>query len=222
MITFDNVHKKFDSKTIALEDIDLEIKDHEFLFLTGPTGAGKTTFFRLLIRDLLPSRGRVIVGDWDITKLPSNKIPHLRKKVGVVFQDLKLLLDRTIFENIALPLEISGKDTATIRKRVEELLRLVGLERLGNRFPRELSGGELQSAAIARAVSGEPEILLADEPTGNLDIGTSWGIMKLLSEINSRGTTVIMATHNVDIVSSLKKRTVTLNKGRIVKDEKHA
>ena len=222
MIKFDNVHKKFDSKTTALEDIDVEIADHEFLFLTGPTGAGKTTFFRLLIRDLLPSKGRVIVGDWDITKLPSSKIPQLRKKVGVVFQDLKLLLDRTIFENIALPLEISGKKSDEIKKRVEELLAMVGLEALGGRFPRELSGGELQRAAIARAISGEPEILLADEPTGNLDIGTSWGIMKLLSEINKRGTTVIMATHNVDITSSLKKRTITLAKGRIAKDEKHA
>lgn len=221
MIKFDKVYKKFDSKTTALEDIDLEIADHEFLFLTGPTGAGKTTFFRLLIRDLLPTKGQVIVGDWDITKLPSNKIPHLRKKVGVVFQDLKLLLDRTIFENIALPLEISGKDRAAIKTRVNELLGMVGLEGLGNRFPREVAGGELQRAAIARAISSEPEILLADEPTGNLDIGTSWGIMKLLTEINSKGTTIIMATHNVDIISSLKKRTITLNKGKIVKDEKH-
>lgn len=219
MITFEKVVKKFDSKTAALDDIDLVIKDHEFVFLTGPTGAGKTTLFRLLIRDILPTKGRVVVGDWDITKLPSSKIPQLRRKIGFVFQDLRLLIDRTIFENVALPLEILGKDTAQIKKKVQDLLAMVGLESKAIRFPRELSGGELQRAAIARAISVEPEILLADEPTGNLDIGTSWGIMKLISEINERGTTVLMATHNVDIVGSLKKRTVTLEKGKIVKDE---
>lgn len=222
MIKFEKVAKKFGPTSTALEEIDLEIGDREFVFLTGPTGAGKTTFFRLLIRDLLPTAGRVIVGDWDLTKLPSSKIPNLRKKIGVVFQDLKLLLDRTIFENIALPLEISGKKQEEIKKKVEELLAMVGLAGFGHRFPRELSGGELQRVAIARAISADPQILLADEPTGNLDIGTSWGIMKLLSEINEKGTTVIMATHNVDIVSTLKKRKITLDKGRIVKDEKHA
>lgn len=220
MIKFEKVIKKFDSKTTALEDIDLTIDKGEFVFLTGPTGAGKTTFFRLLIRDLLPTHGRVIVGDWDITKLPSSKIPTLRKKIGVIFQDLKLLMDRTIFENIALPLEIVGKNQAAIKKKVDELLHLVGLEHAENRFPRELSGGEVQRVAIARAVSIEPEILLADEPTGNLDIGTSWGIMKLLTDINERGTTIVMATHNVDIISSLKKRTITLDKGKITKDDK--
>lgn len=220
MIKFENVAKKFDAKTTALEDIDLEIADREFVFLTGPTGAGKTTLFRLLIRDLLPSKGSIVVGDWDVTKLPASKIPDLRKRIGIVFQDLKLLADRTLFENIALPLEILGKTPQVIQKKVDGLLELVGLSGMGHRFPQELSGGELQRAAIARAISGEPAILLADEPTGNLDIGTSWGIMKLLSDINQRGTTVIMASHNVDIVSSLKKRTVALNKGKLVKDEK--
>lgn len=222
MIKFDKVIKKFDSKTTALDAIDLEIGDKEFVFLTGATGAGKTTFFRLLLRDILPTTGTVIVDEWDITKLPSHKIPALRKKIGVIFQDLKLLMDRTIFENIALPLEISGKSHSAVKKRVDELILMVGLDGLGKRFPRELSGGEMQRAAIARAISVEPSILLADEPTGNLDIGTSWGIMKLLSDINEKGTTIIMATHNVDIVTSLKKRTITLNKGKIVKDEKHA
>ena len=144
MIKFDKVVKKFDSKTTALDDITIEIADREFVFLTGPTGSGKTTFFRLLMRDILPTRGSIIVGDWDITKLPSSKIPHLRKKIGIVFQDLKLLLDRTIFENVSLPLEISGKSPQVVKKRVDELLELVGLADLRHRFPKELSGGELQ------------------------------------------------------------------------------
>src|SRR3989344_965319 len=220
MIKFDKVVKKFDSKTTALDDITVEIADGEFVFLTGPTGSGKTTFFRLLMRDLLPTKGNVIIGNWDITKLPSSKIPQLRKKIGIIFQDLKLLLDRTIFENVALPLEISGKAPLVVKKRVDELLDLVGLANMEHRFPKELSGGELQRAAIARAVGAEPEILLADDPTGNLDLGTSWGIMKLLSGINEKGTTIIMATHNVDIITSLKKRTIMLEKGKIVKDEK--
>lgn len=221
MIKFDKVVKKFGS-TSALDNIDLEINDKEFVFLTGPTGAGKTTFFRLLIRDLLPTKGKVFVGDLDLSKLPSHKIPHLRKKIGVVFQDLKLLLDRTIFENIALPLEIIGEKPPEIKKRVEELLSQVGLSGFGTRFPLELSGGELQRVSIARAIAAEPQILLADEPTGNLDIGTSWGIMKLLSEINERGTTIIMATHNIDIVATLKKRKIVLDKGKVTKDEKRS
>lgn len=220
MIKFENVIKKFDSKTTALEDIDVAIEKSEFVFLVGPTGSGKTTFFRLLIRDLLPTKGRVIVGDWDITKLPSSKIPSLRKKIGVVFQDLKLLLDRTIFENVALPLEILGRKPSVIKQKVEELLKQVGLDSHGYRFPKELSGGELQRVALARALAMEPDILLADEPTGNLDIGTAWSIMKILSDTNSAGTTVIMASHNVDIVGSLRKRIIMLDKGRIVKDEK--
>lgn len=221
MIRFQNVAKKYGSKTTALEDIDLSIEKGEFVFLVGQTGSGKTTFFRLLIRDILPTKGSVFVGDWDVTKLPSHKIPLLRKKIGVVFQDLKLLLDRTIFENVALPLEIVGKQGMVIKEQVEKMLSLVGLEQLGDRFPRELSGGELQRTALARALISNPEILLADEPTGNLDIGTAWAIMKLLSEINKKGTTVIMATHNIDIISTLKKRTITLDKGKILKDEKH-
>lgn len=221
MIKFENVVKKFGKEITALEDIDVEIKDKEFVFLMGPTGSGKTTFFRLLIRDLLPTKGTVIVGDWDITKLPSHKIPALRKKIGVVFQDLKLLLDRTVFENVALPLEILGRKQAVIKAKVDEILTMVGLAKLMRRFPRELSGGELQRAALARALVIEPQILLADEPTGNLDLNTSFEIMKILSEINSRGTTVVMATHNVEIAGSLKKRTITLDKGKIVKDEKH-
>lgn len=220
MIKFDKVIKKYGNSIVALEDINVAIEDKEFVFLVGPTGSGKTTFFRLLIRDLIPTKGRVIVGDWDITKLPSSKIPGLRKKIGVVFQDLKLLIDRTIFENVSLPLEILGKSQSYIKNKVYEVTSMVGISNLASRFPKELSGGELQRAALARAIITQPEILLADEPTGNLDIGTSWEIMKVLSDINEKGTTVVMASHNTDIISTLKKRTITLDKGRIVKDEK--
>ena len=188
--------------------------------MVGPTGAGKTTIFRILIRDVLPSEGSVIVNDWDVVTLPKNKIPHLRKKVGIVFQDLKLLLDRTIFENVVLPLEVAGIKTEEALKIVENILMQVGLTEHRDKFPVQLSGGELQRAAIARALVLSPEILLADEPTGNLDAATSWEIVKLLSDINKKGTTVVMATHNRDIVKSLGKRIIQMEKGKIINDEK--
>ncbi|MBI2031351.1 MAG: cell division ATP-binding protein FtsE [Candidatus Levybacteria bacterium] len=220
MIKLDKVSKKFGTGVFALSEINLNVDKQEFVFLVGPTGSGKTTIFRLITRELLPTEGVIIVNDWNIGKLPKQKIPHLRKKVGVVFQDLKLLLDRTIFENIALPLEIVGKKEEEIKRKVEEVLTQVGLIEHKDKFPIQLSGGEMQRAAIARALVLSPEILLADEPTGNLDIETSWEIVKILSDINAKGTTIIMATHNTDIVSKLSKRVVKLEKGRIVKDEK--
>lgn len=222
MIRFENVVKQFGQNSLALSGIDLVIDKNEYVFLVGPSGSGKTTFLRLLIRDLVPTQGRIIVADWDLTKLPSHKIPHLRKKIGVVFQDLKLLVDRTIYENIALPLEIAGVNEKEIEKKVHELLELVGLSGYAKRFPKELSGGELQRIALARALVTDPEILLADEPTGNLDMGTTWSIMKILDDIHKRGTTIIMATHNTDVIESLKKRTITLESGKLVKDEKPA
>ena len=163
---------------------------------------------------------RSFLGDWDITKLPNNKVPHLRKRIGVVFQDLKMLMDRTIFENIMLPLEMANVDTKIAKQQVEQILGQVGILEHKDKFPIQLSGGELQRAAIARALVFSPEILLADEPTGNLDTTTSWEIVKLLQDINALGTTVIMATHNTDIVNSLLKRVITLNKGVLEKDEK--
>lgn len=220
MIRMQNVSKKYGIGTSGLSNISLTIDKGEFVFLVGPTGSGKTTFFRLLIRDLLPSEGSIIVGDWDIGKLPKQKIPHLRKKVGTVFQDLKLLFDRTIFENILLPLEIAGIRPQDARKRVDELMEEVGIHMHKYKFPIQLSGGEMQRAAIARALALAPEILLADEPTGNLDPATSRDIVKLLSRINEKGTTIIMATHNADIVNSLAKRVLILDKGNLVKDEK--
>lgn len=222
MIKLDNVSKKFATGTFGVSDINFSVDKGEFVFLIGPTGSGKTTIFRLLTREMLPTEGSIIVNDWDIVKLPKQKIPHLRKKVGVVFQDLKLLLDRTILENISLPLEVSGVSTGEAKKRVEEVLTQVGLISHKDKFPIQLSGGELQRAAIARALILSPEILLADEPTGNLDSATSWEIVKILSDINEKGTTIIMATHNADIVKSLSKRTLELEKGKLVHDSKHA
>ncbi len=219
MIKLDKVSKKFGTGTFGLSEVSLDIGKGEFVFLVGSTGAGKTTIFRLLIRDILPTEGNVIVNDWDVVKLPKNKISSLRKKVGFVFQDLKLLLDRTVFENVVLPLEVAGVKLDQATKTVEEILAQVGLSEHKDKFPVQLSGGELQRAAIARALVLSPEILLADEPTGNLDAATSWEIVKLLSDINKKGTTVVMATHNTDIVKSLGKRVVHIEKGKIIKDE---
>lgn len=219
MIILQNVSKKFGTGVFGLSDISFSVEKGEFLFLVGPTGAGKTTIFKLLIKESDPSEGSIRVGEWEITKLPKNQVPQLRKKIGVVFQDLKLLLDRTIFENVLLPLDVIGISEKEARQKVEEILTQVGIIEHKEKFPVQLSGGELQRAAIARALVLEPEVLLADEPTGNLDTATSWEIVKLLSDINERGTTVIMATHNADIVKSLKKRVIELERGKIAKDE---
>lgn len=218
MIVLQNVSKKFGTGVYGLSDISFSVEKGEFIFLVGPTGAGKTTIFKLLIKESDASNGSIRVGEWEITKLPKDKIPQLRKKIGVVFQDLKLLLDRTISENILLPLDVIGLSDAEAKQRVEEILTQVGIIQHKDKFPVQLSGGELQRAAIARALVLEPEVLLADEPTGNLDTATSWEIVKLLSDINDKGTTVIMATHNVDIVKNLKKRVIELEKGTITKD----
>lgn len=220
MIKLDKVSKKFWNGSLGLSGVSLVIEKGEFVFLVGPTGSGKTTLFRLLIRETLPSEGTIIVGDFDIIKLAHHKIPHLRKKIGVVFQDLKLLLDRTIFENIALPLEVTGVNSQEAKQRVEEVMLKIGIMDHKDKFPIQLSGGELQRVAISRALILSPEILLADEPTGNLDPKTSKEIVNLLLDINKNGTTVVMATHNADIVNTLAKRVVALEKGRLIKDEK--
>jgi len=220
MIKLDKVTKKFGTGEFGLLDVSFAIERGEFVFLVGPTGAGKTTIFRLLIRELLPTEGSVVVNDWDIVNLPKNKISNLRKKIGFVFQDLKLLLDRTVFENVALPLEVAGIKADDAVKTVDEILEQVGLKEHRDKFPVQLSGGELQRTAIARALVLSPEILLADEPTGNLDAATSWEIVKILSDINKKGATVVMATHNRDIVKSLEKRIIHIEKGKIIKDEK--
>ena len=220
MIKLDKVSKKFGTGVFGLADISLSVEKKEFVFLVGPTGSGKTTIFRLLIREILPTEGTVIVNDWDLTKLPKHQIPHLRKKIGVVFQDLKLLFDRTVFENVLMPLEVTGVRVEEAKQRVEEVLTQIGIIEHKDKFPIQLSGGELQRVAIARALVLSPQILLADEPTGNLDSATSWEIVKLLSDINEKGTTVIMATHNIDIVKNLSKRVIALEKGKLVRDDK--
>ena len=219
MILFEAVSKKFGS-TLALEDISLEIKQGEFVFLVGSSGAGKSTMLRILTREAIPTSGKVLVNHSDITKLKDNDVPNLRRKIGVVFQDFKLLDDRTVFENVSLTLEVLGKDDGEIAKMVEHILKLVEIWDRRNLFPRQLSGGEAQRTAIARAIVGKPDILLADEPTGDLDPKTAWGVIQLLNEINSWGTTVLMATHNQEIVNTLKKRVVILKKGKIIKDSK--
>lgn len=219
MIEFTAVSKIYTGHE-ALVDVDLRIEDGEFVFLIGPSGAGKTTILRLIIRDLVPSNGTVLVDQWNIGKLSKRKLHHLRRHVGMIFQDFKILSDRTVYENIAIALEILGKKPATIKREVHDVAKLVGIEDKLRKFPAQLSAGELQRTSIARAMIMGPKILLADEPTGNLDPENAWNILSLLSEINALGTTVIMATHNMELVNHLKRRTITMNSGKVLRDEK--
>ena len=219
MISFQNISKKYGS-TLAIDDISLEVKQGEFVFLVGSSGAGKSTLLRILTREIVPSSGKIFINNIDIIKLKPKDIPNLRRKVGIVFQDFKLLDDRTVFENVALALEVLDKKDEEINKMVEHILKLVEIWDKRNLFPRQLSGGEAQRTAIARAIVGKPDILLADEPTGDLDPKTAWGVIQLLNEINSWGTTVVMATHNQEIVNTLKRRVVTVKKGKIATDSK--
>jgi cell division transport system ATP-binding protein len=219
MIRLTSVSKYYPGKIPGIVDLSLEIPDGEFVFLIGPSGSGKTTILRLLIRDLVPTTGTILIDDWDLGKLNHSNLHHLRRKVGTVYQDFKLLLDRTVYENVAMVLEILGKPEKEIKHAVTNVLELVGLADKQNLFPMQLSAGEMQRAGIARAIVGGPKILLADEPTGNLDPETAWGIIDILEEINALGTTIIMASHNADIVNKLKKRTLTVEHGHVVRDE---
>jgi cell division transport system ATP-binding protein len=219
MISFENVTKKFGTNIVALEDINLKIEKGEFVFLVGPSGAGKSTLLRMLAREYLPTSGKITVGNLDIAEFKSSEIPLYRRKVGVVFQDFKLLDDRTVWENVALALQVRSTAEEEIDKEVERTLKLFEIWDRSNLFPRQLSGGEAQRTAIARAVIGKPDVLLADEPTGDLDPQTAWAVLKLLEEINSWGTTVIMATHNKEIVDSGKRRVVAIKAGKITKDK---
>lgn len=221
LITFDTVSKLYGNKTKALDTVSFEINKGEFVFLVGTSGAGKTTILRLLIRNLLASSGKIVVDGQDVAKLTKSQVPLLRRKIGMIFQDFKILSDRTVYENVSIALEILGKPQHEIDRKVKEVLNLVGLTDKTYLFPIQLSAGELQRAAIARAIVAGPKILLADEPTGNLDPTTSWEILKILKEVNKLGTTILMATHNMDVVNSMRKRVIAMKKGKIVKDEKH-
>ena len=219
MIVFEKVTKKFGQIT-ALEDVSFEIDKGEFVFLTGPSGAGKTTVVKLLLGEYLPSSGEIKVNEKEIHKVPPRKLHLWRRKLGVVFQDYKLFSDRTVEENVTLPLQIQKVPAKEISSRVGKTLALVGLSERARLFPAQLAGGELQRTSLARAIVTAPEILLADEPTGNLDPVTSLEMVKLLKEINEKGTTVLMATHNQEIVDSCKNRVIELDKGKVVRDEK--
>lgn len=219
MIEFVSVTKSYND-LVALEDVTFEIEEGEFAFFIGPSGSGKTTIIKLLIRDEEPSKGKIFFYDSDISKLKGSKIIKLRREMGVVFQDFKLLPYKNIYENIAFTLEVSGRKEVDIKETVQYVLELVGLTDRQKAFPHEISGGEQQKIAIARAVANNPKLLVADEPTGNLDPQSSWEIIKLLSKINEWGTTIIMATHGSDIVNTLGKRVIELDKGIIISDNK--
>lgn len=219
MIKFDKVTKKF-GEIVALEGASFEIKPGEFVFITGPSGAGKTTIVKLILREYLPTTGEIKVGEHDLTEMKKKDIPKLRRNIGVVFQDFKLLTDRTVWENVALALRVLGKEEEEINKEIPKILKLVSLEERANLFPSQLAGGELQRAGLARAVVGQPDIIIADEPTGNLDLATAWQIIRLLQKVNKMGKTVIMATHNFEIVNSMKERVIELDKGKLVSDKK--
>lgn len=219
MIVLDRVTKIYPNKSTALSGINLHIEPREFVTIVGSSGAGKSTLVKLLIKEELQSSGRIIVGGIDYDTLRQRDVPFLRRRIGVVFQDYKLLPNRNIYENVAFALEISGTRNREIKRSVPKILQLVGLSNKHTSFPDELSGGERQRAAIARALVRQPKILIADEPTGNLDPKTAWEIIELLLKINKFGTTILLATHNKEIVNALKRRVITLSRGRIIKDE---
>ena len=219
MITFQNVSKQYYSD-LALDGLTFTVDKGDFVFLVGPTGSGKTTIFRLIIRDLIPTNGKITIGEIDVKKLSGKKIRQLRRNVGVIFQDLKLLQDRTVGENVMLPLQFSGVSQSDSAVRAHEVLESVGLGSSYDKFPLQLSGGERQRVAIARALVFDPEVILADEPTGNLDIETSMQILDLLDSINKNGTTIFMATHNERIIESTSKRVIVIENGKLKEDRK--
>lgn len=218
MIEMKQVFKKYPGGSKALQGLNVSIAQGEFVYVVGPSGAGKSTFIKMLYAEERASAGKVLVNQVDVTKLSARKVPFLRRQLGVVFQDYKLLPKKSVYENVAYALEVIEKDQKFIKQRVTEVLKLVGLATKAKRFPHELSGGEQQRVAIARAIVNQPKIVIADEPTGNLDPTTTWEVMKVLEAINAQGTTVIMATHNREVVDSMRHRVVRIEKGRIVSD----
>ncbi len=220
MIKLVNVKKTYPKGITALEGVNLSIDPNEFVSVVGSSGAGKSTLIRMLIAEERPSEGKIFINDRDISHLSHRQIPYFRRKIGVVFQDFKLLENKTVGENVAFAMEVSGVPTKEIKKSVPKILKMVGLLDKEKNFPRQLSGGEIQRTAIARALVHQPKLLIADEPTGNLDPVNAWEIIQLLLKINQFGTTVVLATHNKEIVDALQKRVITIEKGQIVKDQK--
>jgi len=221
MIRFKKLSKIFHPDTTALKDVSLHIKPKEFVSIVGQSGAGKSTLIKVLTAEIQPSKGEVIIGGWDITKIRQAEIPVLRRQIGTVYQDFRLLPKKTIFENVAFALEVCGIRNKRIKTVVPQVLKIVGLSEKSHRYPHQLSGGEAQRAAIARALVHRPKILLADEPTGNLDSFNTKDIIDLLLKINEFGTTVILVTHNKDIVNSLKKRVILIDNGKVISDQDH-
>jgi cell division transport system ATP-binding protein len=219
MISLKGVSKYYIPEKPALDDVNVDIGSGEFVFIVGHSGSGKSTFIRMLLRELSPSRGQIVVAGQDLGKMKNWKVPYLRRNIGCVFQDFKLLPNKTSFENVAFALEVIGKSKHVIRTQVPEVLRLVGLEDKIDNYPDELSGGEQQRVSIARAFVNRPPLLLCDEPTGNLDPQTSLGIMKLLERINKTGTTVLVATHDRDMVDNMRRRVIALDNGKIIRDQ---
>ena len=219
MLRFENVSKVYKGNVTALRDVSLDVPKGEFVFLVGPSGSGKSTFLRLLLREEVPTEGRIVVAGRDISRLSHWKVPHLRRNIGTIFQDYKLLPTRTVYENVAFAMEVIGRPRHVIRAQVPQVLDLVGLAKKAGRLPTELSGGEQQRVSIARAFVNRPLIVLADEPTGNLDPATTVGIMRILDRINRSGTTIVMATHDQRIVDAMRRRVVQLEHGSLVRDE---
>ncbi|HHW03341.1 MAG TPA: cell division ATP-binding protein FtsE [Thermoanaerobacterales bacterium] len=219
MIEMFGVSKVYPGGLDALKDINLKISRGEFVFIVGPSGAGKSTFIKLLFREELPTRGQIFFNGKNITRMRNRDIPFLRRRIGIVFQDFRLLPEKTAYENVAFAMEVVEASSREIRRKVPQVLERVGLSHKADAKPSELSGGEQQRVALARALVNEPDVLVADEPTGNLDPDTSWEIMKLLSDINKRGTTVVVATHARELVNAMRKRVLQLDKGRLVRDE---
>ena len=219
MLEFIEVNKVYKNDVCALKDLSFKVEDGEFVFLIGASGAGKTSIIKMLLREIKPTTGEIIVDNVNIVKLRNRKIPQLRKTMGIVFQDFRLLEGKTVFDNIKYPLQILGVSKKEINKRVKEILELVGLSDRADSFPNQLSGGEQQRVCIARALINRPKYLIADEPTGNLDPNTSEEIMKLLLDVNAKGTTVIVSTHDRDIVNKLKKRVISMDHGAMINDE---
>lgn len=218
MITLENVTMKYPTGTVALQDVSLHIDKGEFVFIVGSTGSGKTTLLELLLRELVPTKGKIHMAGFDYSKMKRRQIPKLRRKLGVVFQNFRLIKDRTVYENVAFAQRVIETPPRYIRRQVPAVLTMVGLADKYKSYPKQLSGGEQQRVAIARALVNKPDIILADEPTGNLDPKTTWEIMNLLEEINSKGTTVVVVTHNKEIVNAMKRRVIKLKKGVVVSD----